>query len=140
MAFSATAEWNGTKEGKGTYSLGSGAASNVDYTFPDRFEEKGGATPEELIGAAHAACFVMYLTAVLPDNKHEGLKAEAKVSLGKDDTGPKITDIRIKLDAKIPGMEQAAFDELVKKTEENCPISRSLKGNVEFKISATLNA
>ena len=140
MAFSANAEWNGDKGGSGSYSLGSGAATGVAYTFGDRFEDKGGSTPEELIGAAYAACFIMYLTAVLPDNKHEGLKAEAKVSLGKDDAGPVITDIRLKVDAKIAGMEQAAFDELVKKTEEGCPISRLYKGNTELKVSATLTA
>jgi osmotically inducible protein OsmC len=67
MAFSATASWNGDKTGSGTYSLGSGAVKDVKYTFGGRFEDKGGSTPEELIGAAYASCFIMYLTAVLPD-------------------------------------------------------------------------
>lgn len=139
MAFSATATWTGDKTGKGTYSLGSGAAKGIDYTFPDRFEAKGGPTPEELIGAAHAACFVMYLTAKLGDTKHQGLHAESKVSLGKDETGPVITEIRLKVDAKVAGLDKAKFDELVKATEANCPIARLYKGNVQIKVDAHLS-
>lgn len=140
MAFSATATWTGDKTGSGSYSLGSGAAKDVKYTFPDRFEAKGGPTPEELIGAAYASCFIMYLTAVLPENKHQGLSAEAKVSLGKDEKGPVITEIRLKLDAKVAGMDKAKFDELVAKTKGGCPISRLYAGNVEVKVDATLAA
>jgi osmotically inducible protein OsmC len=140
MAFSATATWNGDKTGSGSFSLGSGAAKDVKYTFGDRFEDKGGSTPEELIGAAYAACFIMYLTAVLPENKHQGLKAEAKVSLGKDEKGPVITEIRLKLEAKVAGMAQAQFDELIAKTKGGCPISRLYAGNVEVKVDAQLQA
>jgi osmotically inducible protein OsmC len=140
MAFSATAQWTGDKSGAGKFSLGSGAVKDVTYTFGDRFEDKGGSTPEELIAAAHIGCFIMYLTAVLPDNKHEGITGEAKVSLGKDDTGPVITDIRLKVTAKVPGLGQAAFDELIAKTKANCPISRVLKGNAEIKVDATLQS
>ena len=140
MAFSATAKWTGDlKEGKGTYSLCSGVAKEVPYLFVDRFENAGGSTPEELIGAAHAACFVMYLSAELGEVKAESLEAEAKVSLGKDDTGPKITSIRIKLEAKIPGVDQSKFDELVAATEKGCPISRLYAGNTEIRVTAHLN-
>lgn len=140
MAFSATATWTGDKTGSGAYSLGSGAATNVPYTFGGRFEDKGGSTPEELVGAAYAACFIMYFTAVLPDNKHQGLKAEAKVSLGRDDRGPNITEIRLKVEAKVAGLDQAKFDELIAKTKANCPISRLYANNTEFKIDAQLVA
>jgi osmotically inducible protein OsmC len=138
MAFSASAQWTGDKSGAGSYSLGSGAAKDVKYTFPDRFEEKGGSTPEELIGAAHAACFVMYLTAKLGDTKHQGITAESKVSLGKDDRGPVITEIRLKVQAKIAGLDKAKFDELVAATEANCPIARLYANNVPIKVDAQL--
>lgn len=140
MASSATATWTGDKTGSGTYSLGSGAVANVPYTFGGRFEDKGGSNPEELIGAAYAACFVMYLTAVLPDNKHQGIKAEAKVSLGKDEKGPHVSEIRLKLEAKVAGMAQAQFDELIAKTKGGCPISRLYAGNTEVKVDAKLEA
>jgi osmotically inducible protein OsmC len=139
MAFRATATWTGDlKGGKGVYSLGSGVATDVPYLYIDRFENAGGASPDELAGAALASCFVMYLSAVLGDTKAESLDAEAKVSLGKDDTGPVITDIRIKLNANIPGIDKAKFDELVAATEKGCPISRLFAGNTEIKVSATL--
>jgi osmotically inducible protein OsmC len=138
MAFSATASWNGDKTGSGTYSLGSGAAKDINYTFGGRFEDKGGSTPEELIGAAYAACFIMYLTAVLGDTKHQGINAEAKVSLGKDEKGPVITEIRLKVVAKVAGLDQAKFDELVDKTKNGCPISRLYAGNVAVKLDAQL--
>lgn len=138
MAFSATATWKGDlKGGKGVYSLGSGAAKDVPYGFADRFENAGGANPEELIGAAFAGCFVMFMSALLEDVKAERLDAEAKVSLGEDN-GPKVTSIRIKLNAKIPGIDQAKFDELVAKSEKGCPISRLVSPGTEVKVSATL--
>jgi osmotically inducible protein OsmC len=140
MAFSATAQWTGDKSGSGTYSLGSGAASNIPYTFGGRFEDKGGSTPEELVGAAYAACFIMYLTAVLPENKHQGLKAEAKVSLGRDEKGPVITEIRLKVEAKVAGLAQSQFDELIAKTKAGCPISRLYAGNTTVKVEAHLLA
>jgi osmotically inducible protein OsmC len=140
MAFSASASWNGDKTGSGTYSLGSGAASNVPYTFGGRFEDKGGSTPEELVGAAYAACFIMYLTAVLGETKHQGIKAEAKVSLGKDEKGPVITEIRLKVEAKVAGLDKAKFEELVAKTKGGCPISRLYANNVDVKVDAQLAA
>jgi osmotically inducible protein OsmC len=140
MASKASASWSGDKTGSGTYSLGSGAAKNVPYTFGGRFEDKGGSTPEELIGAAHAACFIMYLTAVLGDTKHQGITADATVSLGKDEKGPVITEIRLKVHAKVKGLDKAKFDELVTKTEGGCPISRLYAGNVSVKVDATLEA
>jgi osmotically inducible protein OsmC len=140
MASKATATWSGDKTGSGTYSLGSGAAKDIPYTFGGRFEDKGGSTPEELIGAAYASCFIMYLTAVLGDTKHQGLSAEATVSLGKDDKGPIVSEIRLKLSAKVAGLDQAKFDELITKTKGGCPISRLYAGNTTVKVDATLNA
>lgn len=140
MAATANAIWKGNlKGGSGVYSLASGAAKDVGYTFQDRFENGGGPNPEELIGAAHAACFVMYLSALLGDVKAERLDAEAKVSLGEDN-GPKITGIRIKLKARIPGIDKAEFDELISKTEKSCPVSRLYEGNAEIRVTAVLES
>lgn len=140
MAAKATATWSGDKTGSGTYSLGSGAATAVPYTFGGRFEDKGGSNPEELIGAAYAACFIMYLTAVLGDTKHQGISADATVSLGRDDKGPVVTEIRLKVSAKVAGLDQSKFTELVEKTKGGCPISRLYANNVPVKIDATLEA
>lgn len=140
MASKATAKWSGDKTGSGTFSLGSGAAKDISYTFGGRFEDKGGSTPEELVGAAYAACFIMYLTAVLGETKHQGISSEATVSLAKDEKGPVVSEIRLKVNAKISGLDKAKFDELVKKTESGCPISRLYAGNVSIKVDATLEA
>jgi len=140
MAAKASATWTGDKTGSGTYSLGSGEAKDVKYTFGGRFEDKGGSTPEELVGAAYAACFIMYLTAVLGETKHQGISAEATVSLSKDDRGPIVSEIRLKVQAKVAGLDQAKFNELVEKTKSNCPISRLYSGNTKFNVEATLAA
>ena len=140
MAAKATATWTGDKTGSGTYSLASGAATAVPYTFGGRFEDKGGSSPEELVGAAYAACFIMYLTAVLPDNKHQGITGEAVVSLSKDDRGPHVSEIRLKVNAKVAGLDKAKFDELIEKTKSNCPISRLYSGNTKALVEATLQA
>ena len=139
MAASASATWKGgLKDGGGTYSLGSGAAKDVPYLHADRFLDGKGSNPEELIGAAHAACFVMFFSAKLGDVKAESLSAESKVSLGKDDAGPIVTEIRVKFTAKVPGLDKAKFDELVKVTEAGCPIARLYKGNTKVIVDATL--
>lgn len=140
MAAKATAQWTGDKTGNGTYTLASGAAKDVKYTFGGRFEDKGGSTPEELVAAAYASCFIMYLTAVLPDNKHQGITSEAIASLSKDDRGPHVSEIRLKVNAKVAGLDKAKFEELVEKTKSNCPISRLYNGNTKFNVEAVLEA
>ncbi len=139
MAASASAIWKGgLKDGGGEYSLGSGAAKSVPYLHVDRFLDGKGSNPEELVGAAHAACFVMFFSAKLGEIKAEILTAESKISLGKDDSGPFVSEIRVKFTAKVPGLDQAKFDELVKVTEAGCPIARLYKGNTQVVIEASL--
>ncbi|MBI1280350.1 MAG: OsmC family peroxiredoxin [Anaerolineaceae bacterium] len=134
----AEAIWNGTlKEGSGTFKGGSGALSG-GYTFKTRFEEdKSQTNPEELIGAAHAACYAMFLSAQLTTANFppESVTATAEVDFGRDDKGPVINGITLNVDAKVPGVTQEKFDELAQKSKEGCPISRALAS-----VPITLNA
>ncbi len=132
----ATAQWTGTlKEGKGTMAYG---AFEGPYTFASRFEEGEGTNPEELVGAAHAGCYSMFLSALLSkqDLKPDSIKTTATVELGQDN-GPKITSITLKTEAKVSGIEEAKFQELVTEAKEKCPISRLFAGT-EIKVEATL--
>jgi osmotically inducible protein OsmC len=134
----AEAVWNGTlKEGSGTFKGGSGALTG-GYTFKTRFEEdKSQTNPEELIGAAHAACYAMFLSAQLTTANFppESITANAEVDFGRDDKGPVINGITLNVDAKVPGVSQEKFDELAQKSKEGCPISRALAS-----VPITLNA
>ena len=134
----ADALWKGTlKEGSGTFKGGSGALSG-GYTFKTRFEEDASQTnPEELIGAAHAGCYAMFLSAQLTNANFppESIAATALVDFGRDDKGPLINGITLNVEAKVPGVSQAQFDELAQKSKEGCPISRALAS-----VPITLNA
>lgn len=136
----AEAIWNGTlKEGSGTFKGGSGAL-NGGYTFKTRFEEdKSQTNPEELIGAAHAACYAMFLAAQLTTAEFppESVTATAVIDFGRDDKGPVINGITLNVEAKVPGVSQEKFDELAQKSKEGCPISRAL-ASVPITLNATL--
>lgn len=123
----ATAQWNGTlKEGNGTMTYG---GFEGPFTFASRFEEGEGTNPEELVGAAHAGCYSMFLSALITkeDLKPESIKTTATVELGQDD-GPKITSITLKCEAKVAGLDGAKFDELAAAAKAKCPISRLYAG------------
>lgn len=133
----AEAHWEGTlREGKGTMRLGSGAFEGA-YSFSSRFEEGTGTNPEELIGAANAGCFSMFLAAQLtnagfPPNS---IHTTAKVHL---EAGPTITRIELTTEAVVPGVDQALFDEKVAFSKANCPVSKAL-ASVEISVSTTLS-
>ena len=122
-----SAQWKGgLKDGKGTVSTASGVLKNTPYSFSSRFEGQQGTNPEELLGAAHAGCFSMALSAQLDG---AGLKADsidttATVSLEKLEGGFAITSVHLEVRAKIPGADQAKFDEATKKAKEGCPVSK----------------
>jgi osmotically inducible protein OsmC len=136
----AEATWNGTlKEGSGTFAGASGALSG-GYTFISRFEEDKSLTnPEELIGAAHAGCYSMFLSAQLTNAGFppERIHTVAEVDFGRDDKGPVINKITLHVDAKVPAVDQAKFDELAQKSKEGCPISRALAA-VPLELLTTL--
>lgn len=138
----ATAVWNGTlKEGNGNMQVQSGFV-DVPYTFASRFESSAkGTNPEELIGAAHAGCFSMFLSALLSGDGHspEKIATTAAVTLGRDDTGPVITSIELETEATVPGLSRADFDEYLAKTKANCPISRVLAATEIVLKSAQLH-
>ncbi len=136
---SAKAQWNGTlKEGQGTMSF---SDYNGPFTFASRFEDGSGTNPEELVGAAHAGCYSMFLSALLSNNdlKPESVNTTASVTLGKDDTGPCITNIKLECEVSCDGLSQELFDELTAKAKANCPISRLYSGSTAtIELEATL--
>jgi lipoyl-dependent peroxiredoxin len=132
----ATAKWNGTlKDGNGIMKYGN---FEGPYTFASRFEEGEGTNPEELVGAAHAGCFSMFLAALISKEKLTPTRVEttAAVHLGEDN-GPKITSIDLDCAAEVPGLEQAKFDALCQTAKGNCPISRLFAGT-QINLNATL--
>ena len=124
-----SAEWvGGLKDGKGKVSSESGALKDQPYGFNTRFEDKVGTNPEELIGAAHAACFSMALSKAVEDAGHkaEMLETTSTVSLEQQDGGFAITGIALTLKGKVPGLDEAKFKELAEETKKGCPVSKAL--------------
>jgi lipoyl-dependent peroxiredoxin len=125
----AEAVWQGTlKEGAGTVKGGSGTF-DLPYTWKARFEEEEHkSNPEELLGAAHAGCYAMFLSALLTGASFTPTRiaATADVALGRDDKGPVIESIVLNIEAEVPGVSQEQFDELTEKAKAGCPISRAL--------------
>ena len=122
-----SAEWKGTlKEGSGTVKLASGAFEGP-YTFASRFESGKGTNPEELIGAAHAGCFSMFLAALLTEAGHppQSVRTTAAVHLG---AGPTITRIELSTEAAVPGIDAQSFQEHAEAAKKNCPVSKALTG------------
>ena len=133
MERTASAVWNGSlKEGKGTISTQSGILSDAPYSFITRFENAKGTNPEELIGAAHAGCFAMALSAQLSTMNFtpESIKVTATVSLEKLDAGWTISKIHLDLAARIPGITQTAFESAAASAKANCPVSRLFKADI----------
>jgi osmotically inducible protein OsmC len=134
----ATATWNGTlKEGSGTMK-GANGFFDAPFSFLSRFEGgTKGTNPEELIGAAHAGCFSMFLAAQLTNAGHPptSIETTATVHLG---AGPTVTKIELETQAKVPGVSQALFDEKLAFTKANCPISKALAAVPEFTVNAKL--
>jgi osmotically inducible protein OsmC len=134
----AKASWNGTlKEGKGSVKGNSGFFE-APFSFASRFEgAAGGTTPEELIGAAHAGCFSMFLAAQLSNAGHppKAIDTTAAVTL---DAGPLITKIELDLVANVPGVDPKLFAEKVEFTKANCPVSKALGAVGSIVVNAKL--
>jgi lipoyl-dependent peroxiredoxin len=138
-ARTAEAEWKGSvTEGAGTMKLGSGAFEGK-YSFKSRFEDGVGTNPEELIGAAHAGCFSMALSAQLgragftPTRIH----TTAKVHLTKSEGGFSINLIDLDTEAEVPGISPEVFQEQAEGAKKGCPVSKALAG-VDIKLNAKL--
>lgn len=137
---SADAVWEGgLKDGKGTIKLQSGACPEVTYSFGTRFENEPGTNPEELIGAAHAGCFSMALSAGLGKAgfKPERVATNAKVTVEQVDDGFKITRIELTTRAKIPGIDEATFQQHAEAAKKGCPVSKALAAT-DIHLNATL--
>ena len=122
--------WEGDlKTGKGVISAESGAFKNVPYNFSKRFEQEPGTNPEELIGAAHAACFSMALSGGLATNGTiaKEIETSATVTLETVDGAATITRIDLHCHAQVPGCSAEKFAEIAEKTKKTCPVSRLLK-------------
>lgn len=136
----AKATWNGDlKNGKGNISFGSGAYEGA-YSFKSRFEDGTGTNPEELIGAAHAGCYSMALSADLAEAgfSPEGVTTNADVSLEMVDGDPAITTIVLNVEANIPDIDEETFMEHAEGAKKACPVSKALSG-VNIELNAKLH-
>jgi len=138
MTFGAAVWEGGIRDGTGAISTKSGALDKYPYGFASRFEGKPGTNPEELIGAAHAGCFTMALSLILGEARltAEHMETKAEVTLDKVADGFAITAVHLTLTAKIPGADQAKFEELAAKAKAGCPVSKLL--NTKITLDAAL--
>jgi osmotically inducible protein OsmC len=133
------ARWEGTiKEGRGTLDFGNGAFKGA-YSFDSRFEQGAGTNPEELLGAAHAACFAMALSLILGKAGFTPvyIDATAHVTIEPQGGGFKITKSHIACTASVPNIDQATFVKHAEAAKANCPVSQALAGT-EITLKATL--
>ncbi|RWR00759.1 peroxiredoxin OsmC [[Pantoea] beijingensis] len=127
------AHWEGgIKDGTGTISTESGALTRQPYGFNTRFEDKAGTNPEELIGAAHAACFSMALSLMLGNEGYvaKSIDTTADVSLDKDGEGFSITKVALTSHVILPGIEDAVFNDIINQAKAGCPVSKLLNANI----------
>jgi lipoyl-dependent peroxiredoxin len=132
--------WNGSlREGKGAVSTESRALENYPYSFLTRYGDKPGTNPEELLGAAHAACFTMSFVRMLEmaNFMPEQVDSKSDVVIEKDGDGFSISSVHLTVTAKIPGIDQAAFQSIAAKAKAGCPVSKLIK--VEIGFEATLS-
>lgn len=139
----ATAEWKGgLKDGSGRIAVGSGLFEGP-FSFATRFEDEPGTNPEELLGASLAGCYAMALNAALEKGgtPASNVKAEAKVFLGKDDSGFKINRIDLEATADVPGLSEEDFAKVAEETKKGCPISKALAAtDITLKASLVKSA
>lgn len=135
----AFAVWQGgLKDGRGTVSTETGVLSNAAYSFGTRFENEKGTNPEELVGAAHAACFSMALSAQLGEAglKPGRIETAATVTLEKAGDGFAVTAVHLDVSANVPGADDANFQAAANKAKDGCPISKLL--NTKITMQARL--
>lgn len=141
MAAKGSAEWNGDlKSGNGKFTAGDSISG--EYSFGTRFEDAPGANPEQLIAAAHASCFSMALSLILGEDGvvPDSIRTEASAQIRLlEDEGPTITSISLVCHAKIPGIDDAAFQKAAEAAKGGCPVSKALAGVKEITLEATLD-
>ena len=139
----ASAVWNGTlADGSGSVSTASGVLSNSGLSWKVRTSDSNEATtPEELVAAAHAACYAMAFSYALGNagTPAESLDVTAKVGFGPNPGGGmKVTSSKLHVKGKVPGLDGAAFAQAATDAEKSCPISNALRGNVDITVDAEL--
>ena len=142
MAIKRTSEalWRGgLKDGHGRMVVGRGVFEG-EYSFASRFESGEGTNPEELLAAAHAGCFTMFLSAILEKDgfKPEELRTKATVSLELKEEGPRITRMDLVVEGRVPGIDAETFKRYAEAAKEGCPVSIALAGVPEKTVEATL--
>jgi osmotically inducible protein OsmC len=128
-------------EGTGEVTLGTGLGGPLPVSWPSRTEQPAGKTsPEELIAAAHAACYSMALSAGLARAGFTAAKLEtdATASFEKIEPGWRLTRMALRVVGDVPGIDQAAFIDAATAAKDGCPVSSALKGNVEITVEASL--
>jgi osmotically inducible protein OsmC len=141
MPAKGSAQWQGDlRTGKGTFTAGDTISG--DYSFKSRFEDGPGANPEQLIAAAHASCFSMALSNMLAEagNPPESVQTEATVTLARVDGAPTITKIALTTVGRVPGMDEATFQEHAAKAKAGCPVSKALASVPEITLDASLES
>ena len=131
--------WTGSlMDGSGTFTAGDSITG--DYSYKSRFEDGPGANPEQLIGAAHAACFSMALSNMLAEAGHtpDSVETRAVVTLRPVDGAPTITKIELTTVGRVPGLDAAAFQEHAEAAKAGCPVSRALAGVPDITLDASL--
>ena len=135
-----SAKWKGDlQSGSGDLEVGDGVFTGA-YSFKSRFEEGEGTNPEELIGAAHAACFSMALSNILAEAGHppDSVSTTASVHLRIGDSGPEIHRIDLKTQGSVPGIDEDHFARHAEEAKAGCPVSKALAGVGEINLEATL--
>ncbi len=132
-----SAVWKGTlKDGAGTMRLASGAYEGA-YTYASRFEEGKGTNPEELVGAAHAGCFSMFLAALLAKEGFTPTRIATTATVHLE-AGPTIALIELKTEAEVPGLTEEALRIHAEAAKKGCPVSKALAGGPEIRLQITL--
>jgi osmotically inducible protein OsmC len=130
-----SAAWSGDlRDGKGSVSTESDALDSYPYSYFSRYGEKPGTNPEELLGAAHAACFAMSFVRMLgmAHFEPEQLDSVSEVVIDKDGDGFAITSVHLSVVAKIPGIDEATFQSIAVKAKTGCPVSKLMNTNISF--------
>ena len=136
----ASAAWEGgLRGGKGSFKAESGLVGGT-YGFGSRFEQAPGSNPEELLAAAHAACFSMALSGGLEraGKAPTRVATDAACTIEKVGDGFKITKMKLVVRATVPGLDQAGFAKAAEDAKNGCPVSGALKGNVAVELDAKL--
>jgi osmotically inducible protein OsmC len=138
----AKAVWNGDlRGGKGRIASSSGVLKDTPYSFATRFKDAPGTNPEELIAAAHAACYSMAFADTLSSKGYQPERIETRaiclLSPGEEG-GFKITKMRLETRGQVPGIDETTFRQVAQEAERGCPVSNALRGGVEIELEASL--